>query len=268
MKICVAFLVSLGFGLGCVSNANAQSACPPPSTSPSMTIKIFNDEPSGGRYIFPVFTTGAPGPSDRLQAWFCVNAAYTRTLLRRIYINPTSGIAPGQSVTLQIPLYTQIVASPNPSLPDQYIDWWTGDTIELFFNTTNTTPDALKDELDDRTGGCGKGGECQTSLATGPGFPTCVGCAADGLQFFSDTASIGKSDPSQLIEFNLGALQLIAGRSPLLSRLRKPAPRNTKAKARTSAISQNPNARKPAVIRINRSARASRTWVRADGEKA
>jgi hypothetical protein len=213
MKICVAFLVSLGFGLGCVSNANAQSACPPPSTSPSMTIKIFNDEPSGGRYIFPVFTTGAPGPSDRLQAWFCVNAAYTRTLLRRIYINPTSGIAPGQSVTLQIPLYTQIVTSPNPSLPDQYIDWWTGDTIELFFNTTNTTPDALQDELDDRTGGCGKGGECQTSLATGPGFPTCVGCAADGLQFFSDTASIGKSDPSQLIEFNLGALQLIAGRS-------------------------------------------------------
>jgi hypothetical protein len=38
-------------------------------------------------------------------------------------------------------------------------------------------------------------------------------CAADGLQFFSDTGSIGKSDPSQLIEFNLGALQLIAGRS-------------------------------------------------------
>jgi hypothetical protein len=112
-----------------------------------------------------------------------------------------------------MPLYTQIVTSPNPSLPDQYIDWWTGDTIELFFNTTNTTPDALKDELDDRTGGCGKAGECQTSLATGPGFPTCVDCAADGLQFFSDTASIGKSDPSQLIEFNLGALQLIVGRS-------------------------------------------------------
>jgi hypothetical protein len=55
---------------------------------------------------------------------------------------------------------------------------------------------------------------------------------------------------------------------PLPSRLRRPAPRNTKAKARTSAISQNPNARKPSVIRINRSAKASRTWAREDGEKA
>src|SRR4029077_2468523 len=55
---------------------------------------------------------------------------------------------------------------------------------------------------------------------------------------------------------------------PLLSRLRRQVPRSTKVKARTSAISQNPNARKPAAIRINRSARASRTWVRADGEKA
>jgi hypothetical protein len=62
MKICIAFLVSLGFGLGCVSNANAQSACPPPSTSPSMTIKIFNDEPSGGRYIFPVLRRALQDP--------------------------------------------------------------------------------------------------------------------------------------------------------------------------------------------------------------
>src|SRR5262249_59397224 len=58
------------------------------------------------------------------------------------------------------------------------------------------------------------------------------------------------------------------GVKPLPSRSRRPVPRNTKAKARISAISQNPSARKLTVIRINRSARASRTWVRADGEKA
>jgi hypothetical protein len=55
---------------------------------------------------------------------------------------------------------------------------------------------------------------------------------------------------------------------PLPSRLKRPVPQNTKAKARTSAISQNPNARKLAVTRINRRVRASRMWVRADGEKA
>src|SRR5437764_4988582 len=201
MKICIALSVAVGFGVGCASNANAQSPCPPPSAAPSMTIKIFNDEPAdGGSYIFPVFSTGGAGFRGRLQAWFCVAGPYTATKISRIYINPTSGIAPGQSVTLQIPLYTP--NNPSPVLPDQFIDWWTGDTIELFFSSSATPPRALA-ELKN---GVSPDNPNQAALPPVPGLPTCNGCVE--MLFFVDTASITKNNPSQLIEFNLGALQV------------------------------------------------------------
>jgi hypothetical protein len=164
-----------------------------------MTIKIFNDEPPGGAYIFPVFTTGGVGFRERLKAWFCVDGPYTATKLSRIYINPSSGIPPGQSVTLQIPLYT--LNTPGMVLPDQYIDWWTGDTIELFYSSSATPPKALKELVM----GIGPDNPNQQSLPPVAGLPTCNGCVE--MQFFVDTASITKNNPSQLIEFNLGALQ-------------------------------------------------------------
>jgi hypothetical protein len=166
-----------------------------------MTIKIFNDEPPGGSYIFPVFSTGGPAFRERLQAWFCNNGPgpYTATKLSRIYINPTSGIAPSQSVTLQIPLYTQ---NNRNNLPDPFIDWWTGDTIELFFSSSATPPRALTELIN----GLSPENPNQAQLTPlPPGLPTCNGCAE--MRFFVDTASITKNNPSQLIEFNLGALQ-------------------------------------------------------------
>jgi hypothetical protein len=166
-----------------------------------MTINIFNDEPKGGAYIFPVFTTGGAHFSDELKAWFCKDGPYTTTKLSRIYINPTTGIAPGQSVTLQIPLYTRVME--NRVLPDTYIDWWTGDTIELFFGTSAGPPRALTELLR----GADPNNPNQTQLPNQSGLPTCNSCQ---MQFFVDTASIAKSNPSQLVEFNLGALQSLA----------------------------------------------------------
>jgi hypothetical protein len=180
-----------------------------------MTINIFNDDPSG-RYIFPVFTTGGAqlGGSAELQAWFCKGAlsSYATTKLSRIYINASSGIAPGKSVSLTIPLFSK--PTNQRYLGDSYIDWWTGDTIELFFSADNSgaEPRALIELVagTDPNNPSGTNGTGQQALTAQSDFPTCKPGNTGGscnLQFFVDTASLAKFNPSQLIEFNLGALQ-------------------------------------------------------------
>jgi hypothetical protein len=198
MKACAAFLTSLGLGLGCLSGANAQGP-----TVPSMTIKIFNDDPNN--HIYPVLTTGQGAPDIWLQAFFKIpqaqvpNHPYPRTRSFRIYINPAmGGIAPGQSVTLTIPLYTQLVSSVDPTQPNQYIDWWNGGTILIYSSDTATPPKALTDALTNRPSQ-----KPVTQVFTG--LPTCSGTACQPLQFFSDDSDLPKADPSQLTEYTLGA---------------------------------------------------------------
>lgn len=55
----------LSLGLGHVGNADAQIV---PQVVPTMTIKIFNDDPA--HYIFPVLTTGQGMVDIWLQAIF------------------------------------------------------------------------------------------------------------------------------------------------------------------------------------------------------
>jgi hypothetical protein len=192
---------------------------------PNMTIKIFNDDPDG-HYIFPVLTTGQ-GPKDIwMQAIFKVPEAltggaagenpkcpYGRAHNYRFYINPTTGIAPGQSVFITVPLYTQLVVSPDPTVADQYIDWWNGGTIQVFNSSTSTPPRALTEDLANMNPLLN-----QQPLPTPPvvnpptPLPTCDGSNPDpcALQFFSDTADLPKNDPAQLLEYTLGArVQLI-----------------------------------------------------------
>ena len=214
MKICVALLVSLGLGLCCAPNANAQSTCPPPSTVASMTIKIFNNDPSA--YIFPVFTTGGPqkGGSTEVQAWFCKGALsnYATNTNFRFYYNPGnpigsagSGIAPGGSVTLKIPLYTSITDNRDFG---PYIDWWTGDQIELFFGTSAGPPQAYTDLINGKDPN--NPNQTALSFSSTATIPDCVPTCPGLLKFFTDPASIAKANPSQLIEFNLGARQTLA----------------------------------------------------------
>jgi len=147
-------LVALALALSCTGQVGAQSS----ANVPTMTIKIFNDDPD--HYIYPVLTTGK-GPVDIwLQAFFKIPAnqtaehPYKRELVYRIYVNPPSGepplgggIAPGQSVTLTLPLYTQLAATVNPKEADQYIDWWNGGRIDIF-HSGNVPPRALVEDLD------------------------------------------------------------------------------------------------------------------------
>ncbi len=90
--------------------------------------------------IYPVLTTGTSSSSLWLQAWLKVpkgemgNKPYPKLNNFRIYINPTGkGIPPGGSVTITLPLLTQLFPPiGRPKETDQYIDWWGGGRVELF----------------------------------------------------------------------------------------------------------------------------------------
>jgi hypothetical protein len=59
----------------------------------------------------------------------------------RLYFNPTgTGIPPHGSITVTLPLYTQLVPSNqvNTKLPDQYIDWWNGGRISIYASLYST----------------------------------------------------------------------------------------------------------------------------------
>ncbi len=205
-----AFLFALFLGYA------GNSAAAPPPNPPNMTIKIFNDTNTNTppHYIFPVLSAGAKSGSDMwLQAGLLVLQSqvgvdlYPRGSQFRFYINPTGGIAPGQSVTITLPLYSQLVptGSIDPTQPDQFIDWWQGGRIEIFESLTSTPPAAI---TADYNGTNLPARENQKPVSPVAFLPSCVGCEASSYPFkiFSDTASLGNNEPSQLTEYTLGAV--------------------------------------------------------------
>lgn len=209
-----ALALSLLLGSSARASEEAEAA---PAKPPLMTIKIFNDNP--GQYIFPVLTTGA-GPRDIwLQAIFKVPAAqtdtktYARAKNFRIYINPTVGIAPNTSVTLTLPLYTQLAKTVDPTKPDQYVDWWNGGTVLLYANDKPTPPKALQEALKRPTQ------REITSLADAAVRPQCPKCRPaptprQPLKFYSDDSDLPKNDPTQLLEYTLGARVALEVKNP------------------------------------------------------
>lgn len=178
-----------------------------------MTIKIFNDDPK--YYAFPVYTTGqhkppAPRGDIWLQAIFKNTAQQIKSGQFNYYSNQSYrfyltggtqtapvGIPPNGNVTLTIPLYTQLAASPNPNLYNQYADWWNGATIQLYYSDSATPPAALTSNFNSRSQ------KPLVSQAASKVFPSCVGCG--GLKFVWDSADLPISDPSQLLEMTLAA---------------------------------------------------------------
>lgn len=170
---------------------------------PLMTVKIFNDDPN--HWVYPVLTTGKGSQDIWLQAFFKVpanrvpNNLYPRGKNFRIYISPSgAGIAPGQSVSITLPLYTQLVSNVVPSQPDQYMDWWNGGTIQIYVSDTANPPKALTEALNNRP-------DEHPVTQVYSDLPSCAGTACQPLQFFSDDSDLPKNDPSQLVEYTLGA---------------------------------------------------------------
>ncbi len=202
-----AFFAALVLAASCP--AKAQTACP--ATPPNMTIKIYND--STDKWLFAELEVGLPNPDVWIQAICMVpnsqtpSHPYPTTITNRIYINPTTGIAPGQSVFVTLPLYTQLVATVNPMANNQYAEWWQGQNMQMFVSATSTPPE----EFTEYYNGTALGHTNQaslTSLASNPTWPTCTGTAPCTLAFKTDpNGTLPKFGPSQLIEATLGARQ-------------------------------------------------------------
>jgi hypothetical protein len=181
-------------------------------TVPAMTIEIHNNS---DRYsIYPVLSTGGHFPIDTwMQAAFKVpksNLAdnpYPTPNTFRLYINPTgTGIPPHSSVTLTLPLYTQLVPSDqvDPKLPDQYVDWWNGGRISLYATQTadGAPPKSLVADYTARPS------QILLTPAGGASVPTCPACQQP-LHIFEDTnGELPSNDPFQLTEYTLGAIDL------------------------------------------------------------
>lgn len=196
---------------------------------PRMTVKIFNNDPNHN--IYPVYSTGisSPRPDLWLQAWFKVpkdrldKDTYVKANQFRFYINPEGtagnpggGIPPGGNVVFTVPLLTQLVRTRDldPSQPDQYIDWWGGGRIEIFMApVADKKPPVALTKLYKCNGCADWKTQTEIDVSTLPGRPTlprCVNCEPE-LKFFKDSAGLGTNEPSQLIEFTLGAAPIIGG---------------------------------------------------------
>ena len=147
---------------------------------------------------------------------------YPTTLTNRFYINGLTGIPPGGSVTITLPLYTQLAAPVVPTSNNQYAEWWQGQNIQIFAKTMGTgAPKAFenyfKGTAPSRPAGSQKAMEFSAGnpdIVLNASNPTKPTCAAGGtlnsctLSFFTDTAgTLPKFAPSQLVEATLGANQ-------------------------------------------------------------
>ena len=180
---------------------------------PTMTIEIYNN--SDTYNIYPVLSTGGHSVDAWMQAAFQVPQAkladypYATPHTFRFYLNPTGvGIAPHGSITVSLPLYTQLVPSDqvNPKLNDQYIDWWNGGRISIYASpvSNGAPPKALVADYTARPS------QKLLSPVAGAAVPTCSACQQP-LQLFEDFAGeLPSNDPSQLIEYTLGAIDLRA----------------------------------------------------------
>jgi hypothetical protein len=176
-----------------------------------MTIEIHNNSE---RYsIYPVLSTGGHLVDTWMQAAFKVPKSqlgdnpYPTPNTFRLYFNPTgTGIRPHGSVTVTLPLYTQLVPTDqvNPKLVDQYIDWWNGGRISLYASlySDGAPPKALVANY------TGKPGQKVVTPITGAAVPTCPACQQP-VEIFEDTeGELPPNDPFQITEYTLGAIDM------------------------------------------------------------
>lgn len=108
--------------------------------APTKTITIYNDSPET---IYPVIGTGAMTGGDQwLRAYFQDQQNnYAQSNIYRIYVNvqngQVQGIPPNGYASVQIPFYNPLESSPQPSAPNQYIDWWNAGQIYVYDQQAN-----------------------------------------------------------------------------------------------------------------------------------
>jgi hypothetical protein len=188
-----------------------------PGFVPFQTIKIFNDT---AQQIFAELEVGLSNPDLWIQDICNVPELnkntlfpYPTTVTNRLYINGLTGIPPGGSVAITLPLYTQLAATVDPTANDQFAEWWQGQNMQIFAQPVGTGAPLSLQNYFNGTSHTRPAGS-QKPMVFNANNPTKPTCAASGtlnsctLTFVTDTAgTLPKFAPSQLVEATLGANQ-------------------------------------------------------------
>jgi hypothetical protein len=175
---------------------------------PCKQIKIQNNTTGP---IYPVLKNGAKPVDEWLQAEMKVpknqtsTMTYPKNMTYRVYINWPNGVAPGKSVTIDVPLYSELVNSPNATSPDNYANWWNGGRIAIYDKKGVLEKEH---ELDLKGGTTAQHQKWGKVTPVTPG-PQCANdsnsvCTANSMQVFSNPADLKDESPSQLVEFTFG----------------------------------------------------------------
>ncbi|WP_424361074.1 hypothetical protein [Methylocystis parvus] len=182
---------------------------------PTMTLQIFNNAKNFN--IYPVLSTGTATQDAWLQAFCNIKKAdypkfpYPKTARQyRLYFNPVRGVRPGESITLTLPLLSQLETNPDPKKEDQYIDWWGGGRVEIFRlrKDFGQPPAALTANYNRNLAAQTKQpikGSPQPVMTCADANKAPIAC--DDLKIVSDPAGLKDNEPSQLTEYTLGALK-------------------------------------------------------------
>ena len=185
-------------------------------TVPTKTISIYNN--SDSETIYPVIQApiikGLDTPVHDLWMQALLNVRnvdtqiFNTTLLYRIYVNRTAGIAPHHSVTLTIPFYTQLLPADRSDLgkrDDQFVDWW--NAMRIFVFDGSSAANAAFNYSVNRTG------QVIPPIAVNPiAEATVPSCAPDStdcepLVIKAYVNGFPTSVPAQLVEYTFAAAQ-------------------------------------------------------------
>lgn len=166
-----------------------------PYTVENKLITIINNSDTA---IYPVINSSANEINEWRMACERVNQpTYTQKFEYRAYVNWPEGLAPGQSVTLTVPLYTLL----NGATTDEQITWWNGG--RLFMSDKKAGLESIYKEdsahpirVDDNLACVNDGSNCHLQIFAN------ITTDAKGKQ---TTKGLPETIPGQLSEFTFGA---------------------------------------------------------------
>ncbi|MCI2809870.1 hypothetical protein [Eoetvoesiella caeni] len=151
------------------------------------TVTVYNN--SAGDTIYPVVATSKNLVNEWIQGCLRTAEPYPTKLVYKLYVNEGKGIPPNSSVTVTLPLYSELAAG-------SYITWWNGGRVVLADRN-----DRLQDDKED------------TKLATPDGV-TCQGQnTACTLSTYSSNIQFPENIYAQLSEYTFGDSIIPAGQS-------------------------------------------------------
>ncbi len=117
-----ATLISCGTTVSVAANIECKDYNNKPLILKPKTITIYNNSDSAT--IYPVLSTSKNAVNEWIQGCFRTTEPYPTEYVYKLYVNEGTGILPGSSVTITLPLYSEVS-------PGRYITWWNGGRVVL-----------------------------------------------------------------------------------------------------------------------------------------